>query len=103
MLKRNNIACQRGTMILRSKALRLMLGLMAAIGFTSLSQAEQPRRYLETVHRRTTLTSPVAPNGDLNPYALVVPPVSSASSPEDDALVDNLKTLSHPKATSPPI
>jgi hypothetical protein len=86
-------------MILRSKALRLALGLMGAIGFTSFSQAEQPRGYLETVHRRTTLTSTVAPNGDLNPYAVVVAPVSSGRIQKDDVLVDNFNNVSNLQGT----
>jgi hypothetical protein len=90
-------------MILQSKALakalRLALGLMGAIGFTTLSQAEQPRGYLETVHRRTTLTSTVAPNGDLNPYAVVVAPVSSGRIQKDDVLVDNFNNVSNLQGT----
>jgi hypothetical protein len=90
-------------MILQSKALakalRLALGLMGAIGFTTLSQAEQPRGYLETVHRRATLTSTVAPNGDLNPYAVVVAPVSSGRIQKDDVLVDNFNNVSNLQGT----
>jgi hypothetical protein len=90
-------------MILQSKALakalRLALGLMGAIGFTTLSQAEQPRGYLETVHRRTTLTSTVAPNGDLNPYAVVVAPVSLGRIQKDDVLVDNFNNVSNLQGT----
>src|SRR5260370_41808193 len=99
MLKRNNIACQRGTMILRSKALRVMLGLMAAISFTTLSQAEQPRGYLGTAHRRTTLTSNVGSNGDLNPYALVLPPVSSGMLQKNVVRVAHFVTASHVQLT----
>lgn len=86
-------------MILRSKALCVALGLMGAIGITTLSQAEQPRGYLETVHRRTTLTSTVASNGDLNPYAVVVAPVSSGRIQKDDVLVDNFNNVANLQGT----
>jgi hypothetical protein len=86
-------------MILRSKALCAVLGLMGAIGITTLSQAEQPKGYLETVHRRTTLTSTVASNGDLNPYAVVVAPVSSGRIQKDDVLVDNFNNVANLQGT----
>lgn len=86
-------------MILRSKALCVALGLMGAIGITTLSQAEQPRGYLETVHRRTTLTTTVASNGDLNPYAVVVAPVSSGRIQKDDVLVDNFNNVANLQGT----
>jgi hypothetical protein len=86
-------------MILRSKALCAVLGLMGAIGITTLSQAEQPKGYLETVHRRTTLASTVASNGDLNPYAVVVAPVSSGRIQKDDVLVDNFNNVANLQGT----
>jgi hypothetical protein len=45
--------------------------------------------FLETLHRQTTLTSTVPDNGDQNPYAVVVAPVSVGSIHKDDVLVDN--------------
>jgi hypothetical protein len=99
MPNRNDIASQRGNMILRSKALCVALGLIGAIGITTLSQAEQPRGYLETVHRRTTLTSTVASNGDLNPYAVVVAPVSSGRIQKDDVLIDNFNNVANLQGT----
>ena len=44
---------------------------------------------LETVHRHTTLTSTVPDNGDQNPYAVVVAPVSAGLIRKGDVLVDN--------------
>ncbi len=44
---------------------------------------------LETLHRHSTLTSTVPDNGDLNPYAIVVAPVSAGVIQKGDILVDN--------------
>jgi hypothetical protein len=45
--------------------------------------------YLSRIHRFTTLTSTVPDNGDQNPYAIVVAPVSAGSVQKDDVLVTN--------------
>ncbi len=45
--------------------------------------------FLETLHRQTTLTSTVPDNGDQNPYAVIVAPVSAGKIHKDDVLVDN--------------
>ena len=39
--------------------------------------AQQPRGFLQTVHKHVTCTSTIAENGDTNPYAIVVAPVSA--------------------------
>jgi sugar lactone lactonase YvrE len=51
--------------------------------------AAQPVRFLDTIHQQTTLTSTVPENGDQNPYAIVVAPVSAGSVQKDDVLVTN--------------
>ncbi len=48
-----------------------------------------PAGFLETVHHHTTLTSTVPNNGDQNPYAIVVAPVSFGKVQKNDVLVDN--------------
>ncbi|HEY1723412.1 MAG TPA: hypothetical protein VGG27_19365 [Magnetospirillaceae bacterium] len=45
--------------------------------------------FLETIHKHTTVTSSVPENGDQNPYALVVAPVSAGKIVKDDLLIDN--------------
>ena len=57
--------------------------------------ADEPRGFLETVHKHVTLTSTVPDNGDQNPYALVVAPVSAGKIQKDDVLVDNFNNLSN--------
>lgn len=58
-----------------------------------------PKGFLETVHRHATLTSTVTDNGDLNPYAVVVAPVSSGRIQKDDVLVDNFNNISNLQGT----
>jgi hypothetical protein len=59
----------------------------------------EPRGFLETVHRHATLTSTVTDNGDLNPYAVVVSPVSAGKIQKDDVLVDNFNNISNLQGT----
>jgi hypothetical protein len=61
--------------------------------------AADPRGLLETVHRHNTLTSTVTDNGDLNPYAVVLAPVTSGKIQKDDVLVDNFNNISNLQGT----
>jgi DNA-binding beta-propeller fold protein YncE len=54
---------------------------------------------LETIHKHMTRTSTVTDNGDLNPYAVVVAPVSSGKIQLGDVLVDNFNNLSNLQGT----
>jgi len=58
-----------------------------------------PQGYLETLHRHVTLTSTVTDNGDLNPYAVVIAPVSAGKVAKDDVLVDNFNNISNLQGT----
>src|SRR5271154_4202094 len=51
--------------------------------------------FLETVKKHVTLTSAVADNGDQNPYAIVVAPVTAGSILKDDVLIDNFNNSSN--------
>jgi len=55
--------------------------------------------YLETIHRHITRTSTVPDNGDLNPYAVVVAPVSAGKIQKDDVLVTNFNNVSNLQGT----
>jgi hypothetical protein len=70
----------------------------ALLACVSLAHAE-PKGLLETVHRHSTLASTVTENGDLNPYAVVVAPVSAGKIAKDDVLVDNFNNLSNLQGT----
>ena len=57
--------------------------------------ADEPRGFLETVKKHATLTSTVTDNGDQNPYAVVVAPVTAGKIQKDDVLVDNFNDISN--------
>ena len=74
------------------------LGALAITGFALLAQparAQENRAFLETVRKHTTLTTTVPDNGDQNPYAIVVAPVSIGKIQKDDVLIDNFNDLSN--------
>jgi len=75
--------------------------LIAFVCSLSLSSAAvaAPIGFLETIHKHATLTSSVTDNGDLNPYAIVVAPVSAGKIQKDDVLVDNFNNLSNLQGT----
>ncbi|WP_231715018.1 hypothetical protein [Enhydrobacter aerosaccus] len=81
-----------------SKIPNTVLGLLAGVAVVVSAHAE-PRGYLETVNRHTTLTSTVADNGDLNPYAVVVAPVSAGKVEKGDVLVDNFNNVANLQGT----
>ena len=58
-----------------------------------------PQGYLETIHKHATLASTVTDNGDLNPYAIVVAPVTAGKVQKDDVLVDNFNNISNLQGT----
>jgi hypothetical protein len=72
-----------------------LLGLAVAVApFVSVS-AEDPRGFLESIKKHSTLTSSVPENGDQNPYAIVVAPVSIGKIQKDDLLIDNFNNISN--------
>ncbi len=61
----------------------------AALAPQAALPAAQPASFLEGIHRQATLASTVPDNGDQNPYAIVVAPVSAGTIQKDDVLVSN--------------
>jgi hypothetical protein len=68
---------------------------LAAAMSAGHARADDPRGFLETVHKHVTLTSTVPENGDQNPYALVVAPSSAGKIRQGDVLIDNFNDLSN--------
>src|SRR4051812_1205727 len=64
------------------------LGFVLPLGGAPVSGAE-PQGFLEKIRRHTVLTSTVPDNGDQNPYAIVVAPVSAGTIQKDDVLITN--------------
>jgi hypothetical protein len=60
-----------------------------AIGVVTPTNAAEPKGFLEGLRRHSIVTSTVPANGDQNPYAIVVAPVSAGKIQKDDVLVDN--------------
>ena len=81
------------TLIARGAILTLGMCLATA------ALAQPPHGMLETIHRHQLLSSTVADNGDLNPYAVVVAPVSAGTIQQGDVLVDNFNNLSNLQGT----
>jgi hypothetical protein len=92
-MKRSNLSAKRDW---NKAKMALALALCA---FGMQAWADAPKGMLETIHRHVTLTSSVTDNGDLNPYAVVVAPVSAGAIEKDDVLVDNFNNLSNLQGT----
>jgi sugar lactone lactonase YvrE len=69
----------------------LALGAWVALGVATPEAALPAAQasFLDGVHRQTVLSSTVPDNGDQNPYAIVVAPVSAGSVQKDDVLITN--------------
>src|SRR5208282_4854586 len=70
-------------------------GMPAVVG----AQTGESKGYLESIRRHITRTSTVPDNGDLNPYAIVVAPVSAGKIQKDDVLVTNFNNVSNLQGT----
>ncbi len=82
-----------------ARAARTLLALLAVVALAQPVAADGPRGLLEQLHRHTLLASTVADNGDLNPYAVVVAPVSAGTITKGDVLVDNFNAVSNLQGT----
>jgi hypothetical protein len=61
----------------------------AALIPQAATPAAPPASFLDGIHRQTTLGSTVPDNGDQNPYAIVVAPISAGAITKDDVLITN--------------
>ncbi|WP_158742061.1 hypothetical protein [Acidisphaera sp. L21] len=66
-----------------------MRSLAVGLSLLAFSATAAEPGFLETVKRHTLLTQTVPENGDQNPYAVVVAPVSAGKVQKDDVLVTN--------------
>ncbi len=73
------------------------VAMLAGIGMQR-AQAE-PQGFLETLHKHTTLVNTVPENGDQNPYALVVAPVTTGAIKQGDVLVGNFNNSANLQGT----
>ena len=80
------------------RRLAVLAALAAASGSPALAAdtaTGQPEGFLETIHRHTVVTSTIAPNGDQNPYAVIVAPVSAGKVQKDDVLITNFNNAAN--------
>jgi hypothetical protein len=77
----------------------LALGAAALLGGAPLAAHADPQGLLETVHHHSTLINTVPDNGDQNPYAIYVAPVSAGSVKQGDVLVDNFNNAANLQGT----
>ncbi len=72
---------------------------MALAAFPLIARADGPRSFLETVRHHRTKSSTIAENGDTNPYAVIVAPVSAGKIHQGDVLIDNFNNISNLQGT----
>lgn len=77
----------------------LALAAAAALAGAPLAARADQQGLLETVKHHTTLINTVPDNGDQNPYAIFVAPVSSGTVKEGDVLVDNFNNSANLQGT----
>ncbi|AJX34282.1 hypothetical protein [Burkholderia oklahomensis] len=80
------------------RAARAFAAALAALAAAAAARAE-PQGFLETLHRHATLVNTVPDNGDQNPYAIAVAPVSSGAVHQGDVLVDNFNNSANLQGT----
>ncbi len=76
-----------------------LAGFLGVAIFATASAQAREHGFLETIRHHITLTSTVSDNGDLNPYAIIVAPVSAGRIQKGDVLVDNFNNLSNLQGT----
>jgi hypothetical protein len=77
----------------------ILAGVAASAASAANAADAMAQGYLDTIHRHTTLASTVTTNGDLNPYAIVVAPVSAGAIQQNDVLVTNFNNISNLQGT----
>jgi hypothetical protein len=81
-----------------ARALAVFAAGAAALVATGSAFAD-PQGFLETIPKHTTLINTVPDNGDQNPYAIVVAPVSSGTVKAGDVLVGNFNNSTNLQGT----
>jgi len=76
----------------------ILFAALLTVAIPSL-HADEAKSFLETIHHHRTLTSTIPANGDSNPYALLVAPVSAGKIQQGDVLIDNFNGLTNLQGT----
>jgi len=88
-MKRSNTAHLAGRTVLGT----LLVGLFTLTG--AVSRADEAPSFLASLHKQVTLSTTVPDNGDQNPYAIAVAPVSAGKLHQGDVLVDNFNNATN--------
>jgi hypothetical protein len=80
----------------RASAFAIAFGMTFVAAGPALAET---KGMLETIHHHRFLSSTIAPNGDVNPYAVVIAPVSAGQIEAGDVLVDNFNSVSNLQGT----
>lgn len=75
------------------------VALLTAFSLLVKVRADDLLGFLPSIHKHKFLTSTIADNGDLNPYAVVVAPVTAGVIEQGDVLVDNFNNVSNLQGT----
>ncbi len=76
----------------------ILLTALLTVAIPSL-RADKPKSFLETIRHHRTLVSTIPDNGDLNPYAVIVAPVSAGRIQKGDVLISNFNGLTNLQGT----
>ena len=82
----------------RKMAISFGLFALATLPTITAGATDSPD-FLGTIYRHMIRASTVTDNGDLNPYAVVVAPVSAGKIHKDDVLIDNFNDISNLQGT----
>jgi hypothetical protein len=77
----------------------LKLLITVSLGLVPMANAFAHQVILKSIHKHITLSSTVPGNGDQNPYAIIVAPVTSGNINKGDVLVDNFNDKSNLQGT----
>ena len=77
----------------------LTTGIPMAIFGLSMARAADAPGLLPNIHHHVPQTTTITSNGDLNPYAVVLAPVSAGTIRQGDVLVDNFNNISNLQGT----
>jgi hypothetical protein len=77
----------------------MLVSMIGTALYAGDARAQQPHGLLEMLHKHVTLASMVTDNGDLNPYAIVVAPVSAGKIHAGDVLVTDFNNVSNLQGT----
>ncbi len=81
------------------RAAAILAAMVAAAIPGCAALGDEPSALLQGTHHHVTRTSTVGDNGDTNPYAVVVAPISAGRIHQGDVLVDNFNNLSNLQGT----